>query len=212
MSSQVLQTHSFLTHFRVPVKAGGSAKKGVTGAFFACSDVIGGNGTPFQLRWDDVSFFPFNVGLQFHLKPDELFSSIEIENPQTADIVVEFYAGSAQVSDSRLNIVRGRAAPFMHAATVVQPISASVPATDEIEVSGAHPTFPNYIQKAIIVTNTDPASDLEIWDLNDDIIDLVMFRESKLYEMSNGIKIHNPTGAPVLMRGMRVWYIVDVAG
>lgn len=201
---------SFLKHYRVKVPAGGEVDKACAGEFFSCADVDGGNGSHFEMRWDSQPFFPFNVGLGFRMLPGEQFKKVTFKNSQASDLYVEFYAGSANFFDSRLNIVRGRAAPVMNAPTVLTPHSDTIAAGDTIDLTGEHPTFPNYIRKAHIITNLDTAVDLDILDENDALIDVVMYRETKLYEISAGIKIKNNGATPIVCRAFNVWYIVEL--
>ena len=201
--------NSFLKFYPVTLKTGGEPKTiAAAGNFFICADVTG-DGQPFEMSWDSEPYFDFNMGLDYSLSPGDSFSKLTLKNTrQSSDIVAQIYVGSGKLTDGRLNIVRGRAAPIMHAEVVTTAHGDTLAGGAALDLTAGHPTFPKYVRKATIVTNMDPAVDLEILDSADAILDSVLFRTTKLYEMSTGIKIKNNSGAPVVFRAMQIWYIV----
>lgn len=111
---QTIQTtkETFLGFFAKKLAAGANGNPGqpvrvaVVGNFFLCTRVVGGEGLPFLLQFDDQPPIPWNMGLDRKLVPGNFFSTVTLTNPTNSEIIVEFYAGSGVVEDSRLNIVR----------------------------------------------------------------------------------------------------------
>lgn len=209
--SQTRQTDAgaFCKHYPFTIKTGGEEKQvNAAGNFFICADVTG-DGQPFQMSWDNEPFFDWNMGLKYVMPPGTYFSKLRFKNTlQAADIFCQMYIGSGNVDDARLTIVRGRAAPVMNAETIKTAHSTTLGAGATLDLTAAHPTFPRYIRKATIVTNMDPAVDLEILTPGDAVMDSVLFRTTKLYEESEGIKIKNNSGAGVVLRAVQFWYVV----
>ncbi|MCW5554480.1 MAG: hypothetical protein KIS67_20270 [Verrucomicrobiae bacterium] len=204
------ERQSFLSHFKKTLQPNGQlVPVNVAGSFILCSDVVG-SALPFEVQIDSEPFVPITQGLSIRLRAGDSFSKLTLRNPTDKVLTVEFYVGSSHVDDARLNIVRGRSAPVMNAPTVMTAHSTTIAAAAALDLTGAHPTFPKYLRKATIITNMDPAVDLELVNAADDIIATVMFRTAFLLESSEGIKVKNNSAGNVVCRAVQVWYIVEV--
>lgn len=203
--------NSHLSFFRLTLGAGQQAERGVAGRFFICTEVEGGEGKPFELALNDNSFFPLNTGLKIQLPGGDDFSKVTLRNPTAASMVIEFYVGTIIVDDLRLNIIRGRSAPVMKAETVMTGHGGALGALATYDLSNTV-TFPSpnakYIRASTIVSNLDPAVDIEIRNQAGDVLMPVFFRQSILIESSDALKIFNPTGAPVVTRIAQSWYVI----
>ena len=197
-------------HFRKLLQAGGQAVKvSVFGKYVHFSESYG-SALPFEMRFDDLPWFPANMGLRFTLPGGDTYKELHFRNPNAKDITIEFYCGTVETADSRLSIVRGRLVGVMHGPSVWTAHSQTIGAGATVDLTAAHPVFPTYLRKATIVTNMDPAVDLEILDADDAVLDTVLFRSTKLYESSSGIQIKNNTAAPVVCRANQIWYVTEV--
>lgn len=201
---------TFLTHFKKRLPAGGQlVQVNVAGSVFLCAEVTG-TALPFEMQMDSLPFIPMTQGLSVRLKGGDEFRQLTFRNPTSSEITVEFYAGSALIEDARLNIVRGRSAPVMHAPCVNTAHSTTIAAGAALDLTGAHPVHPRFLRKATIVTNMDPAVDLELTNAAGDNLATVFWRTSFLLESSEGVKVKNNSASPVVCRACQVWYIVEV--
>lgn len=198
---------SFLAWHKLTIPAGQDVVKSVTGMYFMISELQSGTELQFLVSIDELPFFPATLGLKFTLPPGNAFSKLRFRNPTTTDMVVEFYAGTVEGEDMRLNIVRGRATPFMHAETVISGHSSTIAAGAEVDLAGTAPS-PKYIRKATIISNMDPAVDLDLLNDADEMFDVCLFRQSKLIESSDNITVKNNTAAPVVCRIAQIWYVI----
>lgn len=209
--SQVANTldRSSIRHFRIPLPAGQDVERAVTGVYFLVAEQEGGDGQKFQVAIDDDPFFPATLGLKFNVQPGNSFSKLRFRNETAAEMTIEIYAGTIEGEDMRLNIVRGRAAPMMNAETVITTHSAAIAATTAVDLTVVSPPGAKYIRKATIITNMDPASDLDIRDASDAVIASVFYRQAFLLESSQAVKVYNPTASPITARIAQVWYVVN---
>lgn len=167
----------------------------------------------FEMKIPGGNFFKISQGEGFDLGDEDRFTKLHFRRVpgSTVSQDVKIRTSDCYMFDARLSIVRGRFAAIMQAPTVWTAHSATIAAGAALDLTAAHPTFPDYLRKATIVTNMDPAVDLEILNSADATLDTVLFRTTKLYEVSEGIKVKNNTGAPVVCRASQAWYVVDPA-
>lgn len=165
----------------------------------------------FLMSVNGSKYFPISMGQGFDLSDSDRFNKLTFKRPAgwPDEITADIITSDCHIFDARLSIVRGRMTPFMQAESVWTPHSATIAAGTALDLTGAHPTDDRYLRKATIVTNMDPAVDLEILNSADAVLDTVFFRSTKLYEVSQGIKVKNNSGAPVVCRASQAWYVVD---
>lgn len=167
----------------------------------------------FEMRVQDGKWFKIHQGEGFDLGESARFTKLAFRRvPGTTDAVqVKIRTSDCDMFDARLSIVRGRWIPFMQAESVWTAHSATIAAGGTLDLTGVHPVNSAYERKATIVTNMDPAVDLEILNAANEVLDTVFFRSTKLYEVTEGIKVKNNTAGAVVVRAAQAWYVVDPA-
>jgi len=188
-----------------------------TGSVFLCKEAS----SPFEMQFDDQAWFPFDQGLGFNLGPDRQFTKLNFRalNLDT-DTNLEFYVANAAVGDSRLTITRDenrfQIISFMAAKTLVKGFAAaSINAgacvrfygTGGTGLAGAAYSY----RKSIVITNNDPAGDLEIYSgVSAATVRLatVFHLQAWYLETNADIWIKNETAAPIACRVCEVFYPV----
>lgn len=167
----------------------------------------------FEMKRDGGAWFKISQGEGFDLGEEDRFQKLSFRRcaGTTIPVPVKIRTADCYMFDSRLSIVRGRVTPFMQAESVWTAHDATIAAGAALDLTAEHPVFPDYVRKGTIITNMDPAVDLEIVNAANEILDTVFFRSTKLYEVAEGIKIKNNTAAPVVCRAAQAWYVVDPA-
>jgi hypothetical protein len=198
----------------LPPNASGGAEgqtvsRDITGKHFMVIEQSGGQGETFWAGFDDRPLFKASLGLVFRLSGQDFFSKLRFRNDTLEEMVIEIYAGTVETEDMRLNIVRGRAAPVMEAESVITTHSTTIAGGAEVDLTVLPPPGPKYIRKATIVFNMDPAVDLDLADEDDNLVAPVLFRQGINYPSSEGLKVQNPSGAPIVARISQVWYVVN---
>jgi hypothetical protein len=163
------------------------------------------------MQFSDGAWFDFDQGLTFNLGPDK-FTKLNFRAKQfVVPTRIEFYAGNAQIADSRLNIVRDpnhyQVFDFQVRETVVRagPITIAGGATVAFAGTGAAGSGYGY-RKEIIVTNLDPASDLDLLDSANNPIGTVFFRQANIFETSATVKLKNNGAGAMAIRVMEIFY------
>lgn len=183
--------------------------RNLTGRHFQIIEHSGGLGEKFFAAFNDKPFFKAALGLKYVLPPGDAFSKLRFRNDTAEEMVIEIYAGTVETEDMRLNIVRGRATPMMEAESVITGHSQTILAAAEVDLSATTPPGPRFIRKATIVTNMDPAVDLDLANVDDDVFAAVFPKQSHLVQSSDPVKVQNPSGAPIVARIAQLWYVIN---
>ena len=88
--------------------------------------------------------------------------------------------------------------------------SQEIPAGSEVDLTGTDPGT-GFQRKATIITNLDRAVDLNVYNSDDELVDVVMYRTSKLYEVSAPLTIKNESEVAVNTAISQVWYQLPVS-
>lgn len=204
-----------LTRKRFTLPAGGENTLNVTGNFVICTEAFGG----FDLYLTENSdALPWNVGLSVRLQGDDFFDKLRFVNQSaTLAVVVEVMVGIGDVIDSRLNIVRDRPTRLsLEVAKTVTKSSATVSiaggafvALAGTDTVGSGRTY----RKCLLLTNNDPAVNLEIVGLAADMTTETGVVASAIYgtvtviETSDNLKIKNNSGAAIACRICELFFI-----
>ncbi|MCX7790157.1 MAG: hypothetical protein N2378_05920 [Chloroflexaceae bacterium] len=196
---------SFLSHHTLTVPAGQTRRVNVTGTYFLCSE----SSAPFRLRLGDREATFFSAGLAVRFQPGDWFAFIEITNPGSADNEIEFFVGTAEVIDARLNVVTDRppAAVTVHITPPktylkTHTITSLAPAAEE----SCPGTDSGNRRKEILVTNLDGTNDLEIRTAAGASIGFVLARTAWVLETDDDLKVVNSAAAAIACRIAEVFY------
>ena len=169
-------------------------------------------GDQFEIRIDSNQWIPCWLGWKWILAEGEYFKSVEFRSVgASANMDIECVQGTGDFSDSRLNMVRGQVTNFMDGATVLSGHSQTIAGGATVDLSDSvtyPPPVDGYLRKATIITNMDPASDLELLNSAGEVLNSVLYRSNFLMESSDPIKIKNNTGSGIVTRICQEWYIV----
>lgn len=209
--------NSALRFFSEKVKPGGEPRIiNVTGTNVKIAEVRGADGKPFQMGFNDDPLFDMQVGLGFKMEPGDSFSKLVLVNPHDEQIEVDLYAGTLNLEDSRLNIVRGRSAPVSLAETVITggqvelDPDAYIEITNDMEVGDSDDFQKRSLTHQlarVVVTNLDPAVDITLCNhTSGGAFGSVFPRQARLVDSSEGCRIVNETAAPVLVQVEIVWW------
>lgn len=236
--TQLADAHPFNKDYTVEIPATGRpVRVDAAGLFFMASDST--TAFPFDMSFDGQSWFRWNVGLALPWPTG--FKSVWFRSLDGVAVTLIFYAGNLPLTDSRLTIVRDpnhyqlfnfQVAPTLTKAfetasiaggdNVIFPGRGTV-AADPVRSAGADFSF----RKAIIITNRDPGSDLEIYTLKpaataftangdgtykvDSLTDAVrvatvFLRQAWLGESNADLVVANETGTAIAVRVVELFY------
>lgn len=130
--------------------------------------------------------------------PDE-FDRVELVNPTAEMIRADFWIGHIAFYDDRRDNIESPTQAVAWAGT-------EIPATDEV-------AFPPLLvagrirRKAIVVSNRDPALNLEITDADGNIVCRVGPEESIMLPLSEACSVKNENGAPVACNVGEIYWL-----
>jgi hypothetical protein len=209
------QKSGYISHKKLTLDKNGTySTVNITGQVFLCTKA---NFT-FEMQFNDGGWFDFDQGLKFNVSPD-LFTKMAFRAKNTDEHTeLEYYTGGAEFSDARLSIIRdpNKVIVNSESKTLLKPFAAATIAAG-VNVkfygtggAGAGQAGAAYLyRKAIIVTNNDPDSDLEVYKTEVDAakrIGTVFARQAWLLESSDDVCIKNETGAAIDCRVCEVFY------
>jgi len=189
---------SFINHRSITVPAGGKVRVEVGGRVFYCQAAT----APFEMEYDDNGFFPVRgTGVQWSLAGvDERFRRLVFKSDVAQTI--EFYTGQFSIFE---NVV----VPVIQVAkTFARPGVTSIAATTNVDLETV-PAGRKY-RKSIVVTNNDPAVDIEIY-MKDaagayQLAATVFFRQAWYLETSDAIRVRNASAGAVNCRILELFY------
>lgn len=163
----------------------------------------------FEIRFDSGEWIPCFAGFK-RVNIQQPFQRVEArQSVFSGTMEVQFVVGDGDIQDTRLSVVRDKGLPVQKWPTVMTGHSQTIAAGAEVDLDGTEPSPATSHERAsTIVTNMDPAVDLEVLNQDDEVLDTVFFRSSKLYESSASLKVKNNTGAPVVARISQLWYVL----
>lgn len=152
----------------------------------------------------------FTVGTGKEFTEEQAFTALEIQNLSAAAVTVTIFAGFGDYIDKRTTIVGNRLSSILPviepktqgAAGATNPIGAGA----TINLTGV-PVSPQLRRKCIVVTNLDPALNIQIRDNAGGIL-LTVFKETSVtLPISEAVQIHNPNGAAVSISYGEIWWM-----
>lgn len=206
---------AFFSSTTITVPKSGAVKRvDKTGTFFFCKEA----GSRFQMRFNGGEFFEWDQSFYFNLA-DDSFTFLEFKciDGATADIEILFYTASREVG-AHLNVVRDpvnfQSFQYLVAKTLLKGWNAEVIAASTAVTfygtggSGAGQAGAAYAyRKAIVVTNNDSSSLLEIWDgTGTNRIGSVQPLKAWYLETSDDIQVKNETLSPINCRVSEIFY------
>lgn len=184
---------SWLTFKTVTLAAQSVRIENVTGSVFICRDAT----AQFKMGFGDRSeYFPMQGGMGFRLEAGDYFSRITLQNDTNEAITLTYYLGQTEVLDYRLG--RSNASTYL---TGWAETSLDAGATE----SFAGTSGDDY-RKAIVVTNLDGSSDLQILDSSDQVAATIPPGTAWTIECGGTIKVKNPSAGTVNVNVAQIWY------
>jgi hypothetical protein len=195
-------------------KSGAVVRVDKTGSFFYCKEAA----SRFLMRFNNGELFEFDQSFYFNLDPD-IFTFLEFKAlpGATADVDILFYTASREVG-AHLNIIREptnfQSFQYLVAKTLVKGWDHdSIEADTAVTFygtggSGEHQAGAAYAyRKAIIVTNNDSSSVLEIWDgTGTNRVGTVQPLKAWYLETSDDLQIKNETLSAINCRVSELFY------
>lgn len=208
---------SSLTHKKIVLKARQQGYRvAVTGARFICTECA----AKFEIALGDREKIPMELGLKVTVtEPGELFTAITFYSLTDEDQTIEFYAGTADIDDYRLNTLLERQIAVGYRALPTDVIGfsdtdnpggiTSIDTLDTISV----PEKDGRRRKHVIVTNKGnddlDSADIEIRDSAERPVLPVFVRTSVIVETTDTIHIYNPNAGSVSIVIGEVYYSVE---
>jgi hypothetical protein len=193
---------SFLAWQSITIPANSKTSKNQTGSRFIVKEATG----KFYVGLDSEKPVPIEPGLGIHLQSGDQFTAITFVNDSATDIVVEYYVGSAEVKDSRLNTLVER----LGVVTVRNPDTYPKSQYNAALAAGATATISGLNgankRKQIIITNRDAAAELDLQDASANYLEPLFAGQKWTVDSSATFKIKNSTGAPVSLAVTGIFY------
>jgi hypothetical protein len=95
---------SFFTSGTIILPVGATVPYNCTGQMFVCKE----SSDVFQMSFNDGEFFNMEVGLGFRLNGTDEFTKLSFQNSTQNIITIQFYVGTGEIRDARLNTVIDR--------------------------------------------------------------------------------------------------------
>lgn len=189
---------SFIERRKILVKPDHRLSVSIYGRVFACTDATG----PFMMNFNDGEFFPVKGrGVEWALVGEDFYSRLQFQ--ADVDTTIEFYGGNFFWHENIVTPVIKVAPTIIKPTTVIQIASM---ATIALPGTGAAGSGYGY-RKSLIVTNLDPALDLDLLDEPGNKIATVFFRQANVFETSANLSLYNGNGgAPMPIRIMEIFY------
>lgn len=216
MTSNALNSLSaFFASTTITIPSTGAVQRvNKTGSFFYCKEAA----ARFQMRFNNGEWFEFDQSFYFDLGAD-IYEFVEFKAlaGATADQDILFYTASREVG-AHLNVVRDpfdvMTFQYQVARTIVKgwtgsSIAASTAVTfygtggSGVGQAGAAYAY----RKAIVVTNNDASSVLEIWDgTGTNRVGTVQPLKAWYLETSDNLQVKNETLSPINCRVSEIFY------
>lgn len=192
--SLIKSTSGFIAHQAVSIVAGQKISVNCYGRVFVCTEATG----PFRMNFNDGEFFDIKgAGVQWALPGEDRYARLQFHSVTDNDI--EFYSGDFAYNENVVLPV------IKQAQTLSKPGPITINAGAKLTFPGSG--IPGYgYRKDFIVTNLSQDSDLELLDGSDAPLDTIFNLHSKVYEISDTLKLHNTNAAPLSIRVMEIFY------
>jgi hypothetical protein len=196
--SLVQSKSSFIERRKITVKPDHRLSVNIYGRVFACTNASG----PFMMNFNDGEFFPIKGrGVEWALIGEDRYARLQFQ----ADVEtnVEFYGGNFFWHENIVTPV------IKVAATIIKPPTAvQIASLASIDLPGTGASGSGYgYRKSLIVTNLDPALDLDLLDELGNKIATVFYRQANVFETSADLTLKNNNGgAPMPIRIMEIFY------
>lgn len=194
---------SFIERRKIDLPAGKKISQNIYGRVFACTRTTG----PFRMNFNDGEFFDIKgSGIEWALVGEDRYARLQFI--AAADTTVEFYGGNffwhENVVTPVIKVAQSKVKPPATNPTVI-----NAAATLTLPGGVAAPGSGYGYRKALIVTNIDPALDLDVLDSADNIVGTVFFRQANVFETSDTLKLKNNNGSAMTVRVMEIFYAED---
>ena len=199
MSAPKYSEKSFIQFRKVAIKAGKKLPVNIYGSSFACTVAP----SRFQMSFNDGEFFDCRQGVEWRMPEGDFFNRLIFT--ADADTDIEFYAGSffyhENVVVPVIQVAKTKAVPG--------PNSIAGGANVDLETTPAGLSY----RKAVVITNKDPAVDLDV-KVKDgagvyQIAGTVFHLQAWYLETSDNVRITNPGGAAVSVGIVELFYITQ---
>lgn len=192
---------SFIERRKLSLEAGNQVKSAnIYGRVFACTEASG----PFSMNFNDGEFFEVRKGVEWALIGEDRFARLQFKAAAATDI--EFYAGNffwhENVVVPIIKVAKTRAVPH-----TTSTIGAATSVVFNVTPAGL------LYRKSIVITNNDPAVDLEV-EARDITVPAtwrragVVFAKQAWYlETSDEIRVTNLSGAAINYGVVEIFYL-----
>lgn len=196
--SLVQSKSSFIERRKITVYPDHRLPVNIYGRVFVCTNSTG----PFMMNFNDGEFFPVKGrGVEWALVGDDRYARLQFQADQ--ETTIEFYGGDFFWHENVVTPVIKVAPTVIKAMDVVQ-----IAAGASISLPGTAAAGSGFgYRKSLIVTNLDPALDLDL--LNDAGVKIatIFFRQANVFETSADLVLKNNNGgSPMPIRIMEIVY------
>jgi len=199
MSQPKYSEKSFIQFHKHTIPAGSKLPVNVYGSSFACTMATG----RFAMSFNDGEFFDCQQGVEWRMPEGDSFNRLTFTALATTDI--EFYAGSffyhQNIVIPVIQVAKTRAIPG--------PTAIGAGANVDLEAPPAGMAY----RKSVIITNKDPAVDLDVKTKDAagvyQIAGTVFHLQAWYLETSDAVRITNPGGAPVSIGIIELFYLTQ---
>lgn len=192
--------------FKFTIPAGdihGVSVQGVGFYLKACTAQI-------EVKTDTTAFQSYRKGQGESYSPplnangeiENAFTRLEFKNPNAFTVTVEVWAGYGDFRDNRFEIVDAYS-------EITGEATNTIAGAATVTLNG-NPTGNQIQRKALLVTNLDPSSNLEILDTDDNICLYVLPSTSITFPCSGVVKVKNNTGSAISLAISQIWYVENV--
>jgi hypothetical protein len=183
---------NFLESHRVVLEANRVKVLEAYGRTFACVNAP----TNFQMSFNNGKYFDSRGGVQWSLQANERYSVLKFLSveAQTLDVLTGNFSYHENIVVPVFRVAKTLVKP---GPTIIEP-DETIPLPGVIDGVG--------YRKHLIVTNLDPALDLDILDSEDEYLTTVFFRQSNVFETSDLMKLWNNNGSAMIIRVMETLY------
>jgi len=199
MSAPKYSEKSFIQFHKHTIQAGQKLPVDIYGSSFACTVATG----RFQMSFNDGEFFDCRQGVEWRMPDGDFFNRLSFAAAANTDI--EFYAGSffyhENVVIPVIQVAKTRAIPG--------PITIAAGGNVDLVATPAGMAY----RKSVIITNKDPAVDLDVKVQDAAGVyqpgSTVFHLQEWQIETSDAVRISNPGGAPVSVGIIELFYLTQ---
>lgn len=206
---QVLQREAFsrsASVHRIEVAAGGVFpifQYGQTFYLLRCT-------APVEIKTNLTPEKPYRKGTGEIFVEELRFDRVEIRNPNAFTVRVDIWIGFGRYIDSRIEVQENYTQLASAAETVGVYSGGILSASATLVLNGA-PAGAQIQRKAIVVSNLDPTTVLQVLDENNKLCCAVFPSTSVTLPISGPCKVKNPTGIVVAAYISELWYVENSA-